>query len=124
MKNLLKMYQENQKEADLLKKNKKDLLLMLYGGVIDNLRNAKHAMLEKDVGMKIEKIDKALSIIEIGLLTTLNKEIEKNIYEDLECFYQDACSQIILANKQNDIKKLQEVEDLFVNLKKCWESTH
>jgi flagellar protein FliS len=117
----IKMYQTHQVNADVAKADKKDLLIMLYDGVINNLKVAKDAIESKNIALKLHKVDKTLNIIEMGLLACLDRKKSEEVANSLSNFYEDAYSKIVTANINNDGKALEDVRGLFVDLKKCWE---
>lgn len=121
MNNGFKMYQTNQVVADINNASKKDLLLMLYDGIVMNLTIAKDAIINKNISLKLNKIDKTLSIIEVGLLASLDYKYSKEVATSLEDFYNDAYQRIVWANLKNDVQLLEEIKNSFVDLKKCWQ---
>lgn len=121
MNNALKMYQTNQVSAEIGNASKKDLLIMLYDGIINNLNSAKDAIINKNLQLKLNKIDKTLSIIEMGLIACLDRKHSNEVAQSLEDFYQDAYQKIAFANLKNDEKMLDDVKVLFIDLKKCWQ---
>lgn len=115
------MYKDMQVRADINENSKKQLVLKLYDAVIKNLNEAVNAINNKDITVKLQKIDKTLSIIELGLIMSLSKEGAKEVAENLELFYEDASSRIVIANIKNDTTILNNVKESFSELKKCWE---
>lgn len=115
------MYKDMQVRADINENSKKQLVLKLYDAVIKNLNEAVNAIDNKDITVKLQKIDKTLSIIELGLIMSLSKEGAKEVAENLELFYEDASSRIVIANIKNDTTILNNVKESFSDLKKCWE---
>lgn len=109
-----------QVSADISKGNKKQLLMMLYDAVILNLNDAIHAIGANNVTLKLAKIDKALSIIERGLILSLSKDGAKEVAESLEIFYENATMSIVFANTNNDVTILNNVKTSFAELKQCW----
>lgn len=121
MNKAFQMYKEIQVSADINKSSKKELLIMMYDAVIQNLNEAVNAIKEQNVTIKLKKIEKTLSIIELGLIMSLSKEGAKEVAESLELFYEDASSSIVLANIKNDTKLLTDIKNSFTDLKQCWE---
>jgi flagellar biosynthetic protein FliS len=119
--NMLNMYKEMQVTADINKSSKKDLLLMMYDAVIQNLTEAVNAIASNNTTVKIKKIEKVLSIIELGLIMSLSKDGAKEVAESLELFYEDAATRLVLGNLKNDTKLITEIKNSFVDLRKCWE---
>lgn len=121
MNNSYKMYKDLQVAADINKSSKKQLLLMMYDAVINNISDAINAIKMHNLPTKIQKIDKTLSIIELGLMMSLSKEGAKDVAENLELFYEDAVNQIVMANLKNDATILENIKSSFFDLRKCWE---
>lgn len=115
------MYKEMQISADISTCTKKQLLIKLYEAVILNLNEAINAINTKNIELKIKKIEKSLNIIEVGLMMSLSKDGAKEVAESLELFYEDASTQIVVANATNNTSILANIKMSFVDLKKCWE---
>jgi flagellar biosynthetic protein FliS len=117
----LGMYKEMQVSGEINQGSKKKVLMMMYDAVIVNLNEAISAMKNQNLPVKLQKIDKTLSIIEKGLIMSLSKDGAKEVAESLELFYEYASSTIVLANAKNDVDLLTEIKAYFLDLKKCWE---
>ncbi|MCX7913855.1 MAG: flagellar export chaperone FliS [Thermodesulfovibrionales bacterium] len=96
-----------------------DLVIMLYDGAIDNLQKSIHSIKGKDIGRKIDSLAKARAIIE-ELLSSLNKEIGGEIADNLEALYLFMLIELTKANANNDIKKIELVKDLLIELRSAW----
>lgn len=96
------------------------ILLMLYQGALDFLRQAKDATERKDMAAKGLFINKALAIIS-ELLTSLNFDIGGDVARNLESLYLFMIDHITNANLHNDPQLLEETIRLLSTLKEGWE---
>ena len=96
------------------------ILLMLYQGALDFLRQAKDAMERKDMAGKGMFINKTLAIVS-ELLTSLNFDIGGDVARNLESLYLFMIDHITNANLYNDPRLLEETITLLSTLKEGWE---
>jgi flagellar protein FliS len=96
------------------------ILLMLYQGTIDFLRQAKASLERRDMAEKGRCITRALAIIS-ELLTSLNFEIGGEMARNLESLYLFMLEQITAANVGNDPKPLDDAIALLSTLKEGWD---
>jgi flagellar protein FliS len=94
------------------------LLLMLYDGAIRYIDNAREAISQKDINMAHSQIVKAEDII-VELTTSLNMEYD--ISNHLSRLYEYLHYQLVQANLEKDIQKLDEVKGFLVDLRNTWE---
>jgi flagellar protein FliS len=99
--------------------NPVELIIMLYDGAIDFLDKAATAINMREVPIKIKYIDKTMAIIE-ELLKALNLEVGGEIAINLQNLYLYMMKELVLANAQNDINKLNHVIGLLKNLREAW----
>jgi flagellar protein FliS len=96
------------------------ILLMLYQGTLDFLRQAKDAMERKDMAEKGLFINKTLAIVS-ELLASLNFDIGGDVARNLEGLYLFMIDHITNANLSNDPRLLEETITLLATLKEGWE---
>jgi flagellar protein FliS len=96
------------------------ILLLLYQGTIDFLRQAKVSMERGDLAEKGRCVSRALAIIS-ELLANLNFEIGGEVARNLESLYLFMLDQITAANLVNDPKPLEDTIALLSTLKEGWE---
>ena len=96
------------------------ILLMLYQGALDFLRQAKDAMERKDMAEKGLFIKKTLAIVS-ELLTSLNFAIGGDVARNLESLYLFTIDHITNANLSNNSQLLEEAIRLLSTLKEGWE---
>lgn len=96
------------------------ILLMLYQGALDFLRQAKGAMERKDMAEKGLCVNKTLAIVS-ELLTSLNFDIGGEVARNLESLYLFIIDHITNANVSNEPRLLEETIALLSTLKEGWE---
>jgi flagellar protein FliS len=96
------------------------ILLLLYQGAIDFLRQAKSSIEKKDIAEKGLYINKTLAILS-ELLASLNFAIGGEVARNLEGLYLFMIDHITNANVYNDPQPLEETISLLVMLKEGWE---
>lgn len=100
-------------------KSKKDLLLMLYDGILACLRLAKKGMLQKHWATKGEQISKAVAILG-ELDCALDHQTGGGLAENLAGLYRYAMIRLTHANLYNDLAMLTEVEQLLTELQSAF----
>lgn len=96
------------------------LILMLYDGLIRQLRLAKAHMQNGDLGNKASCVSKAISIIDQGLRASLDDDKGGEIATRLRALYDYAERQLVHANARNDAAVIDEVIALFEPLRAAW----
>lgn len=95
------------------------LVLMLYDGAIDAIRSARMYLQQQHLGGKASRISKALAIID-ELDATLNHEAGGEIAANLAALYDYMTHRLVMANLDNKIENLEEVERILSNLREGW----
>ncbi len=96
-----------------------DLVIMLYDGAIEYLQKSIYHIKQGSVQGKVENLSRARAIIE-ELLSSLNKDVGGEIAENLEALYLYMLMELTKANANNDIAKVELVEQLLVELRSAW----
>jgi flagellar protein FliS len=96
------------------------ILLMLYQGAIDFLRQAKASLERGDVVEKGRCIARAHAIVS-EFLASLDLRVGGELAQNLESLYVFMLDQITAANLSNDPKPLEVVVSLLTTLKEGWE---
>jgi flagellar protein FliS len=96
------------------------ILLLLYQGAIDALKRAVVFMEAGNMADKGRQILKANDIIS-EFIASLDFEIGGELAQNLEGLYRFMLEQILLANVQNDPKRIATVVSLLTTLKSGWE---
>ena len=96
------------------------LILMLYDGLLKQLRLGKAHMQKKELGPKATCLSKALSILEQGLRLNLDLEAGGDIAAQLLMLYEYSERRILYANLRNDPAAIDEVISLMEPLRTAW----
>lgn len=97
------------------------LIVMLFEGAIQAVKNAAEGMKAGDIQSKGNAISKAIMIIDNGLRASLNKESGGKIAENLDALYEYMNRRLLLANLQNKPELLDEVLHLLQDIKGAWD---
>lgn len=114
------MYAEMQNQADVQKSNKVELVILIYDKIINHLSHASKAIKENKLEEKISHINKALQIIELGLIAYLDMSAG-DTSKKLKDFYISSMAVITKANLNNNAKDLDRIADNFYEIKNAWE---
>jgi flagellar secretion chaperone FliS len=112
-------YVNQYKNNHILNATPEQILIMLYDGAIRFCRQAMQAMDEDRMVDKAEKISKAMAIV-CEFANTLDHEVGGKIAEDLDALYGFIIKELSRANRENDRKALETVEDLLSGLRETW----
>ena len=96
------------------------LILMLYDGLLRQLRLSRAHMQKGDLGANATCVSKAISIIDQGLRASLDEDKGGEIAKHLRMLYDYSERQLVHANARNDIATLDEVINLFEPLRAAW----
>lgn len=96
------------------------LIVMLYDGAIEAIRQAKIHTESQNIEEKIKSIDKALRIINDGLIISLDTKSGGQLAEQLMALYQFISKELVLANVKNDLEKLENCMTLLSDLRSAW----
>jgi flagellar protein FliS len=97
------------------------LIILLYDGAIEAIRKAMVFIDTKDIEMKVLSIDKALRIINEGLVAALDVNSGGSLAEQLLGLYDYIAKELILANIQNNTEKLNNCIELLQELRSAWQ---
>ncbi len=97
------------------------LIQMLMEGALDKIAFARGQMERKDFAEKGRNITWAISIIQ-GLSESLDMESGGEIAANLEGLYDYMVRCLVIANKDNNIEKLDEVASLLKEVKQAWDA--
>lgn len=96
------------------------LIAMLYDGAIEAIRKAKIYLEMNDIEMKGRQMDKALRILKDGLTASLNLKAGGELAERLLSLYDFISKELILANSQNNVEKMDACIDMLEDLRSAW----
>lgn len=115
MQNPYRQYQKTQ----VTTASREKILLMLYEGAIRFTKQAIAAMHEKEIAKKGKFISKATAIIS-ELMATLDFKAGGELAYDLENLYIYMIDKLIEGNINNDVKCLENVEEILKTLHTAW----
>jgi flagellar protein FliS len=95
------------------------LLIMLYSGAIRFISEAEEAMVARKPGHCGGRISKAMAIIS-ELSNTLDYEIGGEIAENLASLYLYMNRELLQANVEDDLSRLEMVKDMLIGLRETW----
>lgn len=98
------------------------LTVMLYEGAITACIQAKQALQSGDIAKKGEALTKAVSIIDNGLRSSLDKRAGGQIASNLDQLYQYMTRSLMQASLHLDAAKVNEIQQLLMELKSAWET--
>lgn len=98
------------------------LTVMLYDGAITACIHAQQAMQQGNIIKKGECLTKAVSIIDNGLRSSLDKRAGGQIANNLDELYQYMIRSLMQASLRLDAKKVNEIQQLLMELKAAWEA--
>jgi flagellar protein FliS len=96
------------------------LVLMLYDGLLKQLRIAKIHIERKETGPKAAAISKALAIVDQGLRPGLDLEKGGSIAAQLLALYDYSAERLLHANLRNDAAAVEEVIQLIEPIRSAW----
>lgn len=112
---------ENYKRMQVQTSSPGRLLLMLYEGMLKNLRYAKEGIEQKKINQAHNHLIKAQKII-LQLNDDLNMEAGGEIADNLRNLYLFSYRRLVDANVQKNGAMVQEVIDIMSQLKEAWDA--
>jgi len=96
------------------------LIVMLYDGALEAIRKARLYMEMKDPVQKGQSVDKALRIINEGLVAALDRDAGGQLADQLLALYDYIGNELILASARNDLERLDSCSKLLEDLRSAW----
>lgn len=96
------------------------LILMLFEGAQEALNRAKMHMQLNEIAEKGRMISKAIMIIDHGLKASLDMNAGGDLAIKLQALYDYMTHQLLVANIQNNVEKITEVNKLLSELHSAW----
>ena len=96
------------------------LLIMLYNGAIKFTKQAKTGIEEENYELVNNGLGRVQAII-TELRTTLDQEKVGEIAQNMDALYENMNRRLIEANVEKDIKPIEEVLDMLIELKGTWQ---
>jgi len=114
-------YSKMDMETGVLVADPHKLILMLFDGAIVAIINGTAQLQSGKIPEKTKSIAHAIAIVEHGLRASLNKEVGGQLAQNLNELYSYMVRQLMAANVENDLGKLNEVKKLLGDLRGAWE---
>ena len=96
------------------------LVVMMYETVLECLAMARGAIEKNDTPTKIKQLNKAIRIVQEGLLTSLDLDNGGELAANLSALYDYCVLRMTQANAANDAAALAEVAGLIRPLADAW----
>lgn len=94
---------------------------MLLAGALERLAKARVAMEQEQPAQKGELVGSTLAIV-AELRAALNHDEGAEIAANLDNLYEFIMGELVLANSQNSIEKLEAVSGLLRDIKESWDA--
>ncbi|WP_174875688.1 flagellar export chaperone FliS [Vogesella oryzae] len=117
----LKAYGQKSLELEVESASPHKLILLLFDGAIQAIKQARFHMENGNVAEKGRLISKAIAIVDEGLLLALDRNAGGELAENLAALYTYCCERLFMANTKNDVAALDEVANLLGEIKSAWE---
>jgi flagellar secretion chaperone FliS len=114
----MQAYAKNDVDMSVASSNSVQLLLLVYGKLLDHLKVAKIQLGNGEYA--IELFSKAHDLIQLGLLSCLDYEEGGEVAKNLGAIYEWALKTILEARINRDPAKVQEVIDVLMPLYEGW----
>lgn len=116
----LQIYHDNDIETKVMGASPVDLIIMLYDGVQTSINKAKFAIDTSNNNLRINEVNKAVRIINEGLMSNLDFNKGGEISENLSLLYQYIINTLLNGSIEKSKAKLDEASSLVDSLKSAW----
>lgn len=99
-----------------------ELVVLLIEGILDRIKLARLAMVQRDVAQKVKHLNKALEILTEGLRAHLDMKGGGEIARNLDDVYAYCSVRLLHANSRGDVAALDEITNLLTPLLGAWVS--
>lgn len=118
--NAISTYQRVGIETGVESADPHKLILMLFEGTQEALAKTRMHMQRNEIAEKGQMISKAITIIDEGLSACLDMKAGGDLAIKLQALYNYMTHQLLVANIQNNIEILEEVNKLLSELYSAW----
>lgn len=108
-------------ESAVLGADPHQLIGMVFDAALKSVRDAKAAIVRKDVAARVQAIGRATRLIDEGLRGTLNPVEGGAVAANLQTVYGYAIKKLVEANIHADIASVDEVERLLLPVASAWQ---
>ena len=120
MNNAISAYQRVGVETGIESADPHKLILMLFEGAQEALAKARIHMQHNEIAEKGQMISKAIMIIDHGLKASLDMNVGGDLAIKLQALYDYMTHRLLVANIQNNIEIVNEVNKLLSELHGAW----
>jgi len=113
-----KAYAHNEVESSIISSDSKELVVLVYERVLDNLKIGKGALENGEYG--VEAFAKANDLIQQGLLACLDYSAGQDIAMNLGAIYEWSLREMITGRIEKSPQKIQEIIDVLTPLYEAW----
>ena len=110
-------------ETEVLSAAPERLITLLYDGALAAIAKARLYMDGNNIAGRGTSLSKAIDIIESGLKASLNMEAGGDLAKNLSETYDLMVRNLLLANLNNDIEKLQLAETMLKEIADAWKTS-
>lgn len=121
MRNAAELYKMEQLRGMVEGKSPKELLLLTFSKIIDNLKKIDDAIEHSKLETKHTLVNKTHDIITVGLMASLNKQVNEQLVNSLLNFYSESIKRLTYINLSNNRELLARLSIDFTELKHCFE---
>lgn len=120
MNNAISAYQRIGVETGIESADPHKLILMLFEGAQEALAKARMHMQNNEIAEKGQMISKAIMIIDHGLKASLDMNAGGDLAIKLQALYDYMTHRLLVANIQNNLEIINEVNKLLSELYDAW----
>ncbi|MBS0298505.1 MAG: flagellar export chaperone FliS [Gammaproteobacteria bacterium] len=120
MNNTISAYQRVGIETGIESANPHKLILMLFEGAQEALAKARMHIQHNEIAEKGQMISKAIMIIDHGLKASLDMNAGGDLAVKLQALYDYMTHRLLVANIQNNLEIINEVNKLLTELHDAW----
>jgi flagellar protein FliS len=120
MPSAIKAYSNVALESRVTGSNAHQLITLLYDGSVEALEQARMHIQSGQIDKKSLLLNKAIAIINEGLLASLNVEVGGDLARNLAGLYDYMTMQLVKANQTNQVEPVIEVIRLLSELREAW----
>lgn len=113
-----KAYANNEVESSVISSDSKELVVLVYERVLDNLKIGKCALENGEYG--VEAFAKANDLIQQGLLACLDYSAGQDIAINLGAIYEWSLREMVNGRIEKSPQKIQEVIEVLTPLYEAW----